>query len=806
MLRSTILALIALAALLAAPFQRSLVGGSALTPADPGDAVRGVAGDDAWDDRFDTPGLSGAINTVAVAADGSIYVGGLFWGMGGSDASNIARWDGRRWHSLGSGVDGEVFQIAIDGDDVYAVGRFAMAGAVNANQIARWDGAIWQPVGSGEGPDSSGNVNAVAVKDGDVYVGGRFEAIDGVPAVAIAAWNGVSWSSLGHGLGSINFDGDGLDPYGEVRTILLDGNDVIAGGRFEAAGYGTTFLTVNNIARWRNNAWQALGQGMSDTNDPYAASVETLLRIGNKLYAGGTFNRADNKVANNIAAWDGQAWGALGSGLANDSFAYRTVRSLANRNGLLVAAGNFVGAGGVASHGLAQWNGSAWTNLGGPEDGVANAVAVDGGGRLVVGGGFTRIGDSLLNNIGLLDNGVWASLGQGLSYYDTYRAGGRSTAVAVAPDGVVFAGGEFAYAGSTASKNVARWDGEAWRTIGNVSGFVETVAVGGNDVFVGGTFTQAGGVSASNIAAWNRTTGQWRSLGGGTNGVVYALVYKDGILYVGGSFTSAGGTAAEDVAWWDGSQWHAFGDQFRIWEPGSGGGEYPTHVYALDVQGDLVVVGGQFQTLQALANGSLVLVNNVVMWNRATDTWYRVGRQTPTEEPGVTINGATGFLIQANAVRFAGNEVFVGGSFNQAGAIAASHIAAWNLNSGVWSNLNGGVGIQQGDPDVHALFLAGNRLYVGGEFTSAGPTAAQHVAIYNLGSRQWQTLGSGLGGVPSRALVATGGLDFAVSGNHLYVAGEFRQAGGKPSYGFAHYDMSPLPAGPYRAFLPAVVR
>lgn len=81
--------------------------------------------------------------------DGSgaaLYIGGVFSGVGGTGASNIARWDGQAWTGLGSGTNDQVWAISSDGATpdaqgvLYVGGRFTMAGGVAASRVARWVG------------------------------------------------------------------------------------------------------------------------------------------------------------------------------------------------------------------------------------------------------------------------------------------------------------------------------------------------------------------------------------------------------------------------------------------------------------------------------------------------------------------------------------------------------------------------------------------------------------------------------------------------------------------------------------------
>src|SRR5262245_2291408 len=71
------------------------------------------------------------------------------------------------------------------------------------------------------------------------------------------------------------------------------------------------------------------------------------------LVAGGMFTTADGQTANRIAAYDGEGWKPLGTGVNNN------VRALAvfPATNELIVCGDFTNAGGVAASGIAKWNG-----------------------------------------------------------------------------------------------------------------------------------------------------------------------------------------------------------------------------------------------------------------------------------------------------------------------------------------------------------------------------------------------------------------------------------------------------------------
>ena len=165
-----------------------------------------VAGDEDWDDNFGLPGVAGNVYALAIDGEGNVYVGGSFTVAGNQSANYIAKWDGSDWYSLGSGLNGTVFTIAIDGDNVYAGGLFTLAGGNSARHMAVWNGSDWNSLGSGSNNGVNSIVYAISIIDHDVYVGGDFTEAGGSSTIKyIAEWNGTGWTDVGSGVsGTVN--------------------------------------------------------------------------------------------------------------------------------------------------------------------------------------------------------------------------------------------------------------------------------------------------------------------------------------------------------------------------------------------------------------------------------------------------------------------------------------------------------------------------------------------------------------------------------------------------------------------------
>jgi|GEM_PF-1983603 len=242
------------------------------------------------------------------------------------------------------------------------------------------------------------------------------------------------------------------------------------------------------------------------------------------------------------------------------------------------------------------------------------------------------------------------------------------------------------------------------------------------------------------------TDTDWSALGSGMNNTVWTLAV-DGShnLYAGGLFTTAGGVSANDIAKWNGSSWSALGTGMN----GS------VKALAFDASGNLYA-GGFFAT----AGG--VTVNYVAKWNGTS--WSALG---------------TGMSAAVRALAFDGSgNLYAGGDFTTAGGVTANRIAKWDGTS--WSALGAGVG-GISYPCVYALAFDGSgNLYAGGDFTTAGGVAANHIAKWDGSS--WSALSTGMN-------LVVYALAFDGSGN-LYAGGYLTTAGGVSANYIAKWDGS----------------
>lgn len=228
-------------------------------------------------------------------------------------------------------------------------------------------------------------------------------------------------------------------------------------------------------------------------------------------------------------------------------------------DGCYYVGGTFSTINSVAdTQGIAKWNGTEWLPLGTGTSGDVQAIIAAPDGSVYAAGQFASIGGVAVNNIARWNGAAWEPVGSGTNNY-VYD-------MAIDKAGNLYVVGAFTTAGGGAASGIAKWDGSAWSALGNglTTGgpspqvYAVTVDPDGTTVYAGGAFTVTDDPTIAYLAKWDGAT--WTGLGSGVNGTVYGLAFgPDANLYAGGSFTTAGGNTANRLAKWDGISWFAMG-------------------------------------------------------------------------------------------------------------------------------------------------------------------------------------------------------------------------------------------------------
>lgn len=327
--------------------------------------------------------------------------------------------------------------------------------------------------------------------------------------------------------------------------------------------------------------------------------------------------------------------------------------------------------------------------------------------KLYASGFFKSVNGVSANYIASWDGSNWAPLGIGVDGSGSQHI----YTMKVFDDGngpALYVGGIFNSAGGIATKNVAKWDGTQWSSLGAGLGGTNDIVLA-LEVFDDGSgpALYAGGRFAGHIKKWNPTTQLWTTVGGGVTkdgllgGVFDLLSYDDGsglALYVGGQFTQAGGVAANRIAKWNGTSWSALGT-------GMAGGTTHPRVSVLesfdDGTGTALYAGGEFSSADGAA------AKDIAKWDGSS--WSALS--------GNFSGGAFGVLTLEVHNPGSGNALYVGGSHTSINGITINRIAKWDGSA--WSKLAGGA-----SDFVEGLFSYDNggtrSLLVGGRFFTIG--------------------------------------------------------------------------------------
>jgi hypothetical protein len=528
------------------------------------------------------------------------------------------------------------------------------------------------------------------------------------------------------------------------------------------------------------------------------------------LVIGGEFTTVGGVVCNNLAAWDGASWRAIGGGTDD------RVNALTTYHGELIVGGDFAVAGNQQFNHIARWNGTEWLGLYGSQGGpgifdenfptlsACNALIVYQG-YLFVTGHFTHAGGAPATNFAVWSydppSGYveWSALGPGLYNADNSFATGIALGI---HNGILYVAGRFNRAGGVQANAVASWNARLYSALG--SGVVggndtaDTLLSFGTDLIVGGSFTHAGGSLVNHVARWSPSSSSWSAMGAGIpdsvwalaayNGLIYAatdasaairqwngsnwiipfgggfsgvafpfcgaLTVYNGSLIAGGEFNFAGGVPADSIAQYNGVSWGAL--------------QSPTpHVFALEPLGSRMIAAGAF--VQSTTNSTPA--NNLISWDG-----INLSRVQAAIGGGEGTNGLVramkGFTVPGP---FGSRVLIVGGDFTTAGGISANRIAVYtepNQTPSTWSAMGAGF-----NASVHAIERFNNATYAGGDFTLSGATAVNRIARWT--GSAWAAMGSGVNG-SVYAMKAYNGL--------LYIGGNFTNAGGNSTGGLAAWD------------------
>jgi hypothetical protein len=632
------------------------VGGSLSSSVAPAVALQNIARWDGSNWSNVLGGVSGpgaTVNALAVFNDGSgpaLYAAGRFTAAGGSPATNIARWNGASWSSVGGGLNGDVLSLAVF-DDGAGAKLYAGRDVGSSSFLSTWDGVSWSAVT--DAPNAP--VHALAALDlgaGErLFVGGDFTAVGSQSAARVASWDGSNWTSFGAGL--------------PARVFTFSAYNTGAGVRLQAGGE-FVLGAERAVAEWDGAQWTGVSRGIPGQGSVRVQTLrEFTIGVQRVLVAGGNYGL--------LYLHKGE-WRTLASEPTHhplsivefDDGSGSVPFSISNPPFGVAAPGAPV----VWKHEQMQWS-----PVPGSPYGLAHKLLTfnDGNGeRLFVGGVLTTSAGAPANDVQVYDGNAWSPVGAmpdfGVLDLEWFDAGNGPR---------LYAAGSPSYVGGnpTIPGFVICWDGVSWSAIAGPNGSCRALELfddgAGTKLYVGGNFsTLFPSTFARGLAKWDGAT--WSPVGPGLNAFPPSSVqtlarWDDGAgekLYIGGTISGAGGVPnTVNIASWDGANFAPLGI----------GWSFSVATLAVDTgtTPSTLVAGGTYSTLPGpqgfRERGGLM------RWNGSAWSHYEGGLdQSSFSQNGSGVNS----VVVADLGD--GVDVLVTGGFRQLGDTFSPTFGVWN--------------------------------------------------------------------------------------------------------------------------------
>ncbi len=633
----------------------------------------------------------------------------------------------------GAGVDGIVYAVAVlpDGKTLIGGGFSSYNGnAAASDSITRLNAngtldTTFNPGGLGV----NGTVNAIAVQpDGKILIGGQFTHYNGDGAASDGI---VRLNSNGTLDTTFNYGGAGADLTVFAMAVQADGK-VIIGGSFLSYNGGAAI----RIARLNTNGT------LDATFNPGGAGTDGIVlaiavQPDGKAIIGGAFTSYNG----NAAASD-YVMRLSGNGARDTSFNVGGAGADFNVNALAVQPGGkiVIGGGfssyngnGAASDRIARLNtngtlDTTFNSGGAGADSAVYAVAVQTDGKVLLGGQFTSYNSdsaasdyvARLNANGTLDTSF---------NYGGAGADNKVNAVAVQPDGKVVIGGEFtSYNGNAAVGDFVARLLPATGAIAFSSATYNVDETGGNAAFA---LTRTGGTDNRAVAKVTLTNGT-------TTAADYRL--QPGTLDT--TFNYGGVGADSDVLAValqpDGKA--LIGGYFTSYNGNAAASDYVTR---LNSNGTLDTTfnpggAGAGSTVHAIAvqpDGKIIMVGDFTSYNGNAAASDRVARLNANGTLDTSFNpGGQGLNSSTFAVAVQPDgKILIGGFFTgyNGDSAASDKIARLNANGTLDTTFNyGGAG-----PDFMVLSIAvqpDGKIIIGGYFVSYNGDGAASDSVMRL--------------------------------------------------------------------------
>ena len=611
--------------------------------------------------------------------------------------------------------------------------------------------------GFSNGDGANGAVRTIAVQsDGRIFIGGDFTAYSGTPLNRIAQLNeDGSCTSV--------FNGNTTKANSTVYTLAVqrDGK-VVVGGEFTDFNsnwyhdYMTRLDGDGTLDAYFNN-----GSGVNGTPGGANGPVHTLaVQADGKILIGGWFNYYNNVPRNYIARLgkEGQLDPSFDAGTTLPGGV--TAMAL-QADDKIVIAGSHTDMNGVSRYYLRRLNtnGSpdATFNTGSGVNGIVTSLAITSDGKILIAGSFTSYDGTARNRIARLHtNGNLDA-----SFNPNTGADGTIHALAVQGDGKILIGGDFSAYRGTARNRIARLNtnGNLDATFNPGTGADKSIyslaLTADGRMLIGGSFTAYDGTSRNRVARLlpDGSLDATFNRGTGARGPVFSLsLPSNGKIIIGGGFTTYNGIVRNYIA-----QLNSDGILDASFDPGSGA---DSAVLATTIQPDgKILAAGAFTLFNSVARNRITRLNrdgsldgSFNPGGGANNSIYSVVLQSDGK---ILIGGA--FTSYNNTIRFRmarlnpdgsldasfnpgggpngtvntispqpDGKILIGGYFTAYNGVTRNYLARLHSDGTLDASFNSNSGAN--NPVLSMVQQPGGKILIGGSFTYYHGTARNRIA------------------------------------------------------------------------------
>ncbi len=636
--------------------------------------------------------VNGSVKKIISDGAGGYYLAGEFTKVGSDSITNLAHINANNTldTSFTPNPDGVVYDILLDGANLYVAGYFSNISGVAQGQLA----LINASTGAADltfNPVFSNAVTQVEKSGANLYIVGNFTTIGG------AAFVGIAKLAAATGVPDPTFDPNPTGSKGEKvapTAITLYNSSVYISGSFLNIG-GQSRVGLAKVDPDTGAADVAFTANCLDSKGTPAV-ITSIEPSGSSLYLGGFFATVGGQTRNGgakISMTDGAVDATFDPNLSNG-----TVNTVVVDGSDVYFGGAFLNAGGGSFSKMVKvssTNGVVVESFSPQPSGEVRTI-LPAGDQLYVGGDFANIGGGSYSR-----NAIFAlnlNTNQILSF-DSSPSAWASVYSLLFANGSLYVAGNFADIGGQTITNLAKLNpttGAADPTLSfTFTKDVSSLVRDGNYLYASGPFTGSAGTKVVKINLTDNTA-DLSFAPTITGGEINALAVYDSNVIIGGSFTNVNGAPRNGIA-----KLNAAGELDATFNPDANDSKGGVgSVFSLLVNGSNLYVGGNFVNI---GGGAMPVLARINPTTGVLDTGFTTG---------VAVGGT--------------QSLYASGDYLYVGQKGSPYTYKSLLTTGTPdATFTPGL-----DAVNYAAFLDGEDLYLGGNFSNYGITPIRGLAKF----------------------------------------------------------------------------